>query len=240
VTVLRDRELCLLWPPRFRRRGDLPGGDIAPPRRAVLAAVGIDLKTGKVRSLEGEKMPPRSADVKLSGPVGEQVARLLQDETIEQRQVVVTARRVALAAVYTVEDEQERVKLYRWDLKTGRTLPAQELLRGEGVRLAVSLDGHTILVGRTPHGGVPAVRFWHAYAAETGKELATFETPSGRTTVTALGELAFWVESTAGGRRGEGPPPPRSATLRAVDLKTGKTLWERPIVGGFPGRRPLR
>jgi hypothetical protein len=241
TALVRDGELHLFWMPRFRGRGGpWAGADGAPPRRrgpTVAGAVAVDLKTGKIRSLEVDKVPaPDTPPLPARAEKG--ITQLLEDETVELKRLLVTPRCAAVVAATALPDESYRVELRRWDARTGKALPRLKLLEGEEVRLVASLDGLSFLVGRAPRPDEPRTgRVWSAYATATGKKLATFASLSGTTLLTVLGRRAFLVERE-GRPSADGPPP--SATLRAVDLRTGKVLWERPMPIRFRPPRFMR
>jgi hypothetical protein len=93
----------------------------------------------------------------------------------------------------------------------------------------VSLDGVHVLI----HQALPKEQLlegdyaWWVFSLETGKQVAKLPYQAG--TMAIFGPRAFQV--VTGPRKGPGRPgvgeQPR--TLRALDLKTGKLVWERPV-----------
>jgi hypothetical protein len=96
------------------------------------------------------------------------------------------------------------------------------------VRVELSADCRTVLVMpigvNRPSPGGPQ---WSAISTETGKLLTKFIQETGTTSVSALGDRAYCVVQLPrkGGVRNTSSP----RALKAIDLKTGKLAWERPI-----------
>jgi hypothetical protein len=203
---------------RWSARAWYAGGARPTPeveRRARKNADGVarvDLTTGKVEMLAADKMPPLPK-VKLP-PGAEKVVS-------DKYAIATTSERVG---------REQRLVLKRWDLATGKALPPIELLSALALRVEVSADARTVLVHKAVASSAlpPGDYAWWAFSTETGKLLSKFAYEQGTTTATALGGRAYLVVQVPG--KG-GPRPHRTIqrALKAIDLKTGKLAWERPI-----------
>jgi len=120
---------------------------------------------------------------------------------------------------------KQKVVLKRWDLATEKPLDPVVLTEG-GLYQIVMLPSAGLVLVREDS---PGEATWTAYALATGKEAAKFNTEPGAGEFSVIGPRAYYVV------RGKPTGPPFGGviprTLKAVDLKTGKRLWERPLEG---------
>jgi hypothetical protein len=124
-----------------------------------------------------------------------------------------------------------KLVLKRWDLKTGQAEEPLTLREGRYVAWRVSLDGRYAFIGQPKGDGT-------LYSLETGGKVAQLPTAAIQS-LSVLGPRVYFL--TAGplkGKPGGGQVPGR--VLTAMELKTGKVVWERPVVGGmhFPPLPP--
>lgn len=124
---------------------------------------------------------------------------------------------------------KQKVVLKRWDLKTEKPLDPIVLTEG-GVFQTVTVPSAGVALVRNaglPQTAPEADAAWVVYSLESGKEAGRFLYENGASEVTALGPRAYYV--VRGGVKGPPFGGTISRTLKAVDLKTGKRLWELPL-----------
>jgi hypothetical protein len=179
----------------------------------------VDLDSGKVEMLEAAKAP---------APPGEaNVSKELQKEAGPN--VAASGDYAVVVAVEPSGGKQKAV-LKRWDLATEKPLDPVVLAEGATYQV-VTLPAAGLALVREAAAGVPSgdELTWTAYGLATGRQTAKFNTEPAAGEFSVIGPRAYYVV--------QGPhtgPPfggviPR--TLHAVDLKTGKRLWERPLEG---------
>jgi len=189
----------------------------------------IVIATGKVTMLqtkEAPKPPAPKVSAAIAKAAGRQVwtplGTRLQVSVSDKYAVLITPERAGL---------NQKVKMDRWDLKTGKKQETVELIVGRLLRYELSADAATVLVCQLGNLSSPQ-RWgnWSAFSTETGKKLSAFDKPSGLPTVSALGSRAYLVLEGPGKGIAAGREL-RSRTLRAIDLKSGKKVWERSLEG---------
>lgn len=127
-----------------------------------------------------------------------------------------------------------RLVLWAWGLQSGLPALRQELLRGQRLVVQTTLDGRCLCVRDalpSPDEMVASqTREKGAWAIYTtlGKPLGHVPYTAGTESLAVLGHRAYCV--VAGPVRGRlDRPTQRPRTLRAIDLKSGKLVWERPV-----------
>ena len=208
-------------------------GGAAPSPEIVKAATRhadgvarVDLASGMVELVETPKAPPPASRPKVSKDLEKAAARPYGSEVL-----VATAGDDAVAVDAEPAGAQQKVVLKRWDLMTEKPLDPIVLAEGAIYQLVtVPSAGVTLVrVATPPRGAAPEEVQWTAYALTTGKEIGRFTADVGATELTAIGPRAYFVV------RGPFKGPPFGGTiprtLKAVDLQTGKHLWEQPLEG---------
>jgi hypothetical protein len=116
-----------------------------------------------------------------------------------------------------------------FDLASGREKETIRLLDGKSLWPLLSLDGRHLFI----HQGVPKEQlpngdfaFW-VFDLETGKQVGKvpFEQTSGGVAVVGDHALFLVVQPKSGGKASE----KQGRSLRAINLKTGKTDWEHAV-----------
>jgi hypothetical protein len=80
---------------------------------------------------------------------------------------------------------------------------------------------------------------WLVYSIKTWKQVARLPYEPGTQSVLLLGRRAFYL--VAGPVSGPiDRPTSRPQLVQAVELKTGKTLWQRPVAGRHLSPPPPR
>jgi hypothetical protein len=178
----------------------------------------IDLRSGHVHVLPGhsfalEQKPPvdlaRRA-VRWQGVVGDAYKALVLEDTAEGQRLV----------------------LYAWDAKTGQARDQRELLQGKRllVRAAVN-DQYLCLRDAVPSpdqkADVHGRHAWSIFDAATGELVTRLPYEPGTQAIAVCGLRAYCL--VVGAVRGSVSQSfENTRVLKAVELKTGKTVWERP------------
>jgi hypothetical protein len=132
---------------------------------------------------------------------------------------------------------EQRLMLRSWDWLSGKADEPRELLRGRRPLVLASLDEQFLFLrdaAPSPDELVASEaerRFdWGVYSLAAGKFVARLPHAAGTQSVLVLNERAYFL--VGGAVRG---PLDRggevTAKLRAVELKSGKLLWERAVAG---------
>jgi outer membrane protein assembly factor BamB len=177
---------------------------IADMVKEATGAVRVSLTRGFVQKLSADTAP-RSAAV-------------LPKELRILTPLPTVAGDKAAALVREEADGKQKLVLKRWDLKTGKAEAPLTLREGRGLFWRLTLDGgHAILTGGA------------LYSLATGKKLATLPA-SVMLSIRVDGSRVYFLT--------EGPPKRTwgggelyAMTLKAMELKTGKVVWERPVAG---------
>ena len=203
------------------------------PARLAVGWARIDPNTGDLTgSGSGEAPVPGSAVEDLPG-----VVRKLMDSGALATQPCRVDDIVA-AIQYRKDDGATTAILRRWQKETGESLPDVKLFAGEFTFRNLSADCYYLLASRTMDGWL-----WSIYSMTTGDKIAELHmsTPAAQFFIRD-GSLFYIVPAII--VRADGQlkiDQPRR--LLAMDLKTGKGLWSRPIrettyLGPSPAKLP--
>jgi hypothetical protein len=140
---------------------------------------------------------------------------------------VIVGDKVMSLAVEPAGQEQKLVRK-AWDLASGKELEPATLLQGKSLFTMPGGDGKHVAV----HQGVvkeslpPGDYAWWVFDLESGKEVAKFPYEEQTTGISVVGPRAYYVVQTQkpGGFAGV-----ITRTLKAVDLKSGKVVWDRGV-----------
>jgi hypothetical protein len=255
---LEQNRLLLAWKAEaWSEGGGRSPGLAFPLRKHAEGLVRIDLDSGQPESLpaappalrKGET-PPAVAKrlekkaLRWTGRAGRYFLALeltTVDADEEQRQMLVAAAKYGPAAVAAAVARQKKAKpearlvLWAWGADSGLPVLEQELLRGQRLVVQTTLDGRYLCLRDalpSPDEMVASqVRengAWAVYST-LGKPLGRFPYQPGTESVTVVGHGVYSV--VAGPIRGPlDRPSERPRTLRVIDLKSGKLVWERPVV----------
>jgi hypothetical protein len=130
---------------------------------------------------------------------------------------------------------EQRLVLLTWDRASQTPYPPRELLRGRRLMAQPTLDGKLLCLRDAlprPDDLVAAQArrsVWSIFDP-TGRQIAHLPYEPGTESVAVLGSRAYYL--VAGPVRGPlDRPTLRPYTVQAVDLDTGKKLWERSLAG---------
>jgi hypothetical protein len=223
-------DLYLFWDAhRWYYGGAAPTPDILKAAKKDEAGVArINLGAGKVEMLAKDKVP--DLDPKLPKELEKIESQQYWSGSDWLKKPLIAGDKAVALAVKQDGDKQT-LTLKRWDLSSGKELEAKELVKGKSLWPQIGLDGKHVFVHQAlvkehlPDGDYV---FW-VFDLESGEQVAelpyeTMESP------TVLGRRLYYavVKPAKGGGPGFGVmEQPRA--LKAVDLKTGKVDWERPL-----------
>ncbi len=131
-----------------------------------------------------------------------------------------------------------------WDPATGKAAEPKELLRGQRLLVQPTLDGRYLALrdaGTAPDdrgAGRPSrERVWTLFPLGLGRPVRQVPYEAGAQALAVVGARVLYVVSgPIPGAINRPVVPPR--TLKAVNLETGKVVWERPV-GGKPVLPPV-
>jgi hypothetical protein len=183
----------------------------------------VDLRDGHVQAqpegaaaLAGAAKPPVDLSkrvIRWQGAVGRSYKALVLEETATGQRLV----------------------LQSWDAATGQPQPEHEMLQGKRLLVRATLNDRLLcLRDAVPSPDQKADEHgqhaWSVFDVRTGERVAGLPFAAGTQAVAVLGPRAYClVAGVVPGSLGKPFVSPR--VLKAVDLKTGKTLWERPAEG---------
>jgi hypothetical protein len=244
---LERTELVLAWEARAWFTGGRPTPEQEKAARKQAAGTArIDLATGQVRLGEPEKTTP---------PAKPRVPRQLEKLSVRWHGVV--GRHLLAVGLENVppppgstarlnpSTATRKLVLYGWDRQTGKPIKKRDLLPGRQPEVLASLDGRFLCLRDTappPDELLSSVARqqlnWHVYSLEKNEYVGRIPYTPGANSVLVKGKRAYFV--VAGPMRGPlDRPSVRPRSLRAVELATGTTVWERPVAGKAlnpPGR----
>jgi hypothetical protein len=199
--------LVLLWEARQPREG-----------RQAAGTARVDLRSGAVTAAAPEPAPADPA---------RKLATELEKLAVRWQGV---AGKDFAALVLEQDAERQKFVLHSWDLATGKPNPPRELLAGRRLTVLPTADERFLCLRDTATAPDPKGDVWSIFAVATGELAARAPLESGTQAIALIGSRVYYLLS--GPIRGPIHRPfvhPRS--LKAIDLKTGKTLWERPVEG---------
>jgi hypothetical protein len=227
VSDVKDGVLLLSWEAKaWYAGGARPTPEMEKAaRKEAHGLAAIDLKTGKVKMREGEKVPP--ADVVL--PPGLEKVESAQYWTGSdwQKKPFVLGPKIVALTRKQVGNEEE-LELQTWDRAKGKADPPLELLRGKSLWLQLGADKRYLFV----HQALPADKLakgdyaWWAFDLTNGKLAAKVPFEPGVLGITVLAKNIYYVtEQTKLGPKGD----QRTRLLKAVDAGNGQLVWQRPL-----------
>jgi hypothetical protein len=195
-----------------------------PPRRTAGGQATVDVETGAVETAAADKpfkptpapLPKEleKAVVRWQGPAGDgRAAALVLDEA----------------------DGRQTLSLWTWDAAGDKVGPSKELLAGRRLLALATVDERYLLLRDAAAAGDAGAEErkaagWTVFAVDSGERTAQAPYEVGTQAAAVVGPHAFFL--TAGPLKAPIDKPfvqPR--VLKAVDLSSGKALWERPVKG---------
>ncbi|HEY7315510.1 MAG TPA: hypothetical protein VH643_39640 [Gemmataceae bacterium] len=234
---LGDRQLLLDW-----EAGAWYAGKSKPTpqeeeaaRKHAAGVVAIDLRTGQI--------DVRPAEKTAAPPTPPALPEHLEKQSLRWQGRV--GRHWKVLALET-KNGQQRFVLHSWDQHSDRSLSAKELLHGKQLQVRVTLDERVLCLRESSpssderHSLLPskASNGWLLFSVETGERIGRVPNEAGMHALAVVRERVFYlVPGTMRGALDE--PNIQPLTLKAVDLSSGKKLWERPVAGKLLPPPPL-
>ncbi|MDQ2732124.1 MAG: hypothetical protein M3Y56_10725 [Armatimonadota bacterium] len=231
----RGGDLLLFW----EAHAWYAGGAAPPPevearaRKNALGGFRVNLTSGHVETLPDGKDPDEPASSLLPGLSAVTSQQYWTGSTWETKPFIIGNELKAL--VQDTAGDQQTLSLKSWDLATGKLLSATTLITGRALWPQVTLNGGALLVRHAVAKETlpPGEDAWSIFSLQTGACLAKLPVSSFSGEVSVLNGRLYTVTS--------GKPQSFmhidfvqqviQRSLRAIDLKTGAVLWERPVAG---------
>jgi hypothetical protein len=208
------------------------GGSQATPEEELAArkhasgTAHIELRTGQIEILPTQKKQP---------PPPPMLPEHLEKKALRWQGLV-----GQYSKVLALEEEngQQRFVLHTWDRQSEKEQQPKELLRGKRLQVRTTLDERVLCLrestpGPDEHGSLMPKKkpsFWHLYSVQTGEAFGRIPDEAGMHAIVVLGKRVFYL--VPGTLRGPlDQPNEQPQILKAIDLSTGKKLWEHPVAG---------
>jgi hypothetical protein len=188
----------------------------------------IDLRTGQIdiRPAEEKQTPP---------PIPPALPEHWQKKSLRWQ-----GQFGAFWKVLALEEEigQQRLVLHTWDRQRQTEQQPKELLRGQRLQVRATLDERILCLResrpRPDNSGSWSPKktqcLWSLFSVQTGELLGRIPDEAGMNAIAVLGPRVYYL--VPGPLRGTlNQPHVQPQTLRAVDLQSGKKLWEHPVAG---------
>jgi hypothetical protein len=226
-----DGDLLIAW-----QAGTFYWGGAAPTPEILKAATKnasgvarVNVESGKVEMLDADKAPPPPA-VKVSKELEKAAARPYGFGDAAQMKVATVGNLAVAVDVEPAADKKQKVVLKQWDLATEKALDPVVLAEGAAYQAVAVPSAGVALVRRLglPEKAPEEDAAWTVYSLETGKKTGMFLSEPNTAEITVVGPRAYYVVKEPSKTPFGGVLP---RTLKAVDLKSAKRLWERPLEG---------
>lgn len=224
-------DLLLSWEAHaFYAGGAAPTPEILEAARKQARGVArVSLKSGKVQMLD--KVPVEAAP-----PLAEELRKVKSQQYWTghdwRTEPFVMTDTVSALEARNLGGGKAKLSLRRWDRATGKEEETVPLLEGKELWPQVSGDGRHVFVHQAlvKEQLPPGDYAWWVFDLATGKQVAKLPFEGTMAEATVLGDRLYVLTSVPR----KGPPvfdaimeQPRA--LRAMDLKTGKKLWDHPV-----------
>lgn len=225
-------ELLLRWKANaFYAGGARPTEEIERAARKEASGVArIDLKTGKVTMADKAPVEPETA---LPDELKKLASHQYWTGSDWKTTPFVIGKTVSALAVQEQGGGVAQMSLKRWDLATGKPLETVSLLKGKSLWPQVSADGKHVFVHQAlvKEQLPPGDYAWWVFSLETGKQLSKLPYQEALAEATVLGEKVFYLASAPARPPFRGGERVQPRSIKALDLISGKLLWERPVEG---------
>lgn len=207
----------------------------AAARKHASGNVVIDLRTGQVEV--------RPAKQKAAPPPPLALPEHLENKALRWQGQVGPYRKVL---ALEERNGQQHFVLYSWDSQKAKGQETQELLSGKRLMVRVTLDERVLclreagLHSKEDGSLIPRKEssWWLLFSTETGKQIGRVREEAGMNTFVVHGKRVFYL--VPGPMRGPlDRPNLQPRILKAIDLSSGKKLWERPVAGKLLTPPPL-
>jgi hypothetical protein len=188
----------------------------------------VSLESGKVEMLPADKAP---AEPQLPKELEKVVSQQYWTGSDWLKKPLIAGKVAAALVVTNLGGGKSRMSLKRWNLASGKEEETVKLMEGKELWPQVSEDGHYLFVHQAlvKEQLPPGDYAWWVFDLETGKEVAKLPYDGPLSNAIVLGQRLYYMAS--GPRKFAPGPSVQPRSIKAVDLKTGKLTWERPIEG---------
>jgi hypothetical protein len=195
-----------------------------PPDHQAAGVARVDLETGRVTMGPAER----------AAPVAEEFPDELDKLVVRWHGAVGDTHKAVVLEEY---GPVQRLVLRSWDPDTEEEDEPVELLRGRRLLVQTTFDGRYLCLRDAipnPDVGLPPterMRYnWSLVSPETGRKIGRVSCEPGTEAVLVLGRRVYCL--VAGPiRTTPREPPVQARTFQAIDLGTGKKLWEHAVEG---------
>jgi hypothetical protein len=187
----------------------------------------VSLDSGRVEMLDKDKQPP-SDEPKLSDELAKITSQQYFTGSDWLKKPAIVGNTLAALSQESLPENKAKLTLKTWDISTGKAKATVELLTGKELWPLIPAGSKHVFVHQAlPKENLPEGDYaWWIFSLETGKLEAKipFE---GAMDLGVVGPRLFYTVSPPP----KGPPGfgERPRSLKCIDLKTGKALWESPI-----------
>jgi len=215
---------------RWRARAGMPGDKGA---KEATGAVRIDLASGKVKMLDADKMPPPPPPALPLSKALTKLAERPYETPAGPEKNVLTAGGFAAAVDVEKDGGRQKVVLRRWDATTEKEEEPVTLAAGGPFQVILSPVAGTASIRPAPDPKRPGeAGRWRVFTLETGKQKASFPVEPGTLDAAVVGSrfiYSYHGPTPPDLRLPPNVPPGPVLLLKAVDLKTGREVWWKPL-----------
>jgi hypothetical protein len=224
--------LLLQWEARaFYAGGAAPTPEVLERARKHAAGVArVNIDSGRV--VAGEARKGKEPEVEL--PRGLKEVKPAQLWTGSEW--VARPLRVGKKAVVLLRSQAgalHKLEMVAWDPATGKADPKVELMQGKELWPQLSEDRRYVFVHQAlvKEKLPPGDYAWWVFSLETGKQVAKLPFEPGSQGLTVIGPRAYYAVAGPGRMPRPGGPGmvKGSQTLKAVEVATGRQLWQHAI-----------
>jgi hypothetical protein len=204
----------------------------------------IDLRTGQIEISPAALAPPspKVVEAKAGEPLQPPLPEQLEKKELRWQKLIGQHWKVL-----ALEEEkgQQCLVLHSWDRQKDTEQQPKELLRGQRLLVRTTLDEQFLCLREAnprPDEHVSSSQkkrpSWWLFSVQTGKLLGRIPDEAGMHTLVVLDKRVFYlVPGTLRGALDQ--PSVQPQLLRAIDLTSGKKLWEHPVAGKWIAPPPL-
>lgn len=225
-------ELLLKW----RANAFYAGGAPPPPevieaaRKEGAGVARVDLQSGKVTMAAADRTPaePEKLPAELKKVASQQYWTGSDWKTTP----FVIGNTVSALGVQNLGGGAE-MSLKRWDRTTGKALDPVVMLKGKELWPQTSADGKYVFVHQAlvKEQLPPGDYAWWVFSLESGKQVSKLPYEGALAEATVLGERLYYLAGGPGRPVFGGGERVQPRSVKVVDLKSGKVVWERPVEG---------
>jgi hypothetical protein len=220
-------KVVVQWRSVQRRVTGVPTNE---PAHVAAGWARIDPNTGRLTSSGSGEAPVRDE------ALPDTVRELAQSGVLANKHCRVDD--LIAAIQYGEEGGATSVVLRRWNARTGEGLPDVKLFGGDLTFRSLSADCRHLLATRAVDGWL-----WSIYSMATGDKVAEMHMSAPAAQFFIRSHGLFYTAPATVVRAGGQLKIEQPRKLLAIDLKTGRELWSRPLrettyLGPYPARSP--